>query len=141
MRCLPLTRIDTSFEATLDQQGQKSGKTNLYAFRILNIVYSYVAGVVLPRGFTLPVGFTPQPLEGKYDEELSDFFEGYQFRHDIIRRIDAEVAIACREISMGRNVASGLRRLVCYALWGNPVDAYKWFEYVTSWLMIYPNEC
>lgn len=24
---------------------------------------------------------------------------------------------------------SGWRRLICYAVWGNPVDAYKWYEY------------
>jgi hypothetical protein len=29
----------------------------------------------------------------------------------------------------GRHISPALRKLICYAVWGNPVDAYKFFEY------------
>lgn len=34
-----------------------------------------------------------------------------------------------RELAYGRSISVSLRKLICYAVWGNPVDAYKWFEY------------
>jgi hypothetical protein len=34
-----------------------------------------------------------------------------------------------REWVNGRHISSALRKLICYAVWGNPVDAYKFFEY------------
>jgi hypothetical protein len=91
----------------------------------------YIDGIVLQGEFKLPVDFRPEPLRVKYDQELVDFFEGFEYRWDIIDRIDQEVRDACSELRMGRFVKSGLRHLVCYAVWGNPVDAYKWYEYVT----------
>ncbi|KAF1970063.1 hypothetical protein BU23DRAFT_571114 [Bimuria novae-zelandiae CBS 107.79] len=89
----------------------------------------YVDGIVVSGDFRLPVGFRPPSLRSRHDPELDDFFEGFDYRWDIIDRIDREVMFACNEISSGKSVPSGLRRLVCYAAWGNPVDAYKWFEY------------
>ncbi|KAF1962422.1 hypothetical protein CC80DRAFT_531312 [Byssothecium circinans] len=89
----------------------------------------YIDGIVLTDKFPLPLGFRPLPLRSKADQELDDFFEGFEFRWDILDRIDLEVAKACVQISNGYFVGSGLRRLVCYAVWGNAVDAYKWYEY------------
>lgn len=63
------------------------------------------------------------------DLELDEFFDGFEYRWDILDKIDREVSFACTELSAGRSVPPGLRRLVCYAVWGNAVDAYKWFEY------------
>jgi hypothetical protein len=59
-----------------------------------------------------------------------DFFDGFDYRHDIIDRIDGEVRVAMRELAYGGSVPLALRKLVCYALWGNPVDAYKVRELV-----------
>lgn len=70
-----------------------------------------------------------QPLSTKSDPELVDFFDGFDYRHDIIERIDQEVYMGMRELACGRSITLALRKLVCYAVWGNPVDAYKWFEY------------
>jgi hypothetical protein len=39
------------------------------------------------------------------------------------------VRMGMQNLAYGRPVPLALRKLVCYALWGNPVDAYKWFEY------------
>lgn len=39
------------------------------------------------------------------------------------------VTTGIREISFGQTLSSGHRRLICYAVWGNPSDAYKWYEY------------
>jgi len=73
--------------------------------------------------------FTYQSLGTKSDPELIDFFDGFDFRHDIIERIDKEVYMGMQDLSQGRQVPVALRKLICYAVWGNPVDAYKWFEY------------
>jgi hypothetical protein len=58
-----------------------------------------------------------------------DFFDGFDYRHDIIERIDKEVYGGMQELVNGRTITIGLRKLMCYAVWGNPVDTYKWFEY------------
>lgn len=79
--------------------------------------------------FDLPLGHTYCPLRKKYDGELVEFFAGFEYRHDIIDRIDQEVYQGVQDLSYGRPVPVSLRKLICYALWGNPVDAYKWFEY------------
>ncbi|KAJ4350077.1 uncharacterized protein N0V89_008698 [Didymosphaeria variabile] len=89
----------------------------------------YNDGIIVAGNLTLPVGFSPVSLRNRHDSELDDFFEGFEYRWDILDKIDREVCFACVEIISGRTVPSGLRRLVCYAAWGNPVDAYKWFEY------------
>jgi hypothetical protein len=36
---------------------------------------------------------------------------------------------ACINLQHGRFVSPALRRLVCYAVFGHPVDAYKFYEY------------
>jgi hypothetical protein len=77
----------------------------------------------------LPRNFSYQALCTKSDPELIEFFDGYDYRHDIIERIDNEVYAGIREWVNGGHISSDLRKLICYAVWGNPVDAYKWFEY------------
>lgn len=73
--------------------------------------------------------YTYQPLTTKRDPELAEFFDGFEYRHDIIERIDKEVYGGMQDLVNGRHISVGLRKLICYAVWGNPVDAYKWFEY------------
>lgn len=63
------------------------------------------------------------------DPELVEFFDDFEYRHDIIERIDKEVYIGIQALASGHYLPVGLRKLICYAVWGNPVDAYKWFEY------------
>jgi hypothetical protein len=81
------------------------------------------------KAFTLPAEFAYEPLITKTDPELLDFFDGFQYRHDIIERIDQEVYAGMMVLVNGQQISLGLRKLVCYAVWGNPVDAYKHFEY------------
>jgi len=89
----------------------------------------YPDGIIRTDNFPLPLGYPYQPLSTKLDPELVEFFDGFEYRHDIIDRIDQEVRMAMRELAYGGTIPPGLRKLVCYAIWGNPVDAYKWFEY------------
>ena len=89
----------------------------------------YVDGIVKSEYFTLPADYPYRPLRTKIDPELVEFFDGFEYRHDIIDRIDIAVRGGIHELSLGRPLPSGYRRLICYALWGNPSDAYKWYEY------------
>ncbi|KAH7082566.1 hypothetical protein BKA63DRAFT_404313, partial [Paraphoma chrysanthemicola] len=89
----------------------------------------YLDGIIRSEYFRLPLDFPYQPLSTKRDSELDEFFDGFEYRHDIIARIDREVRQGIQDLAYGRAVPLALRKLVCYALWGNPVDAYKWFEY------------
>ncbi|KAF3035343.1 hypothetical protein E8E12_006774 [Didymella heteroderae] len=89
----------------------------------------YVDGLIKSEYFSLPAGYAYQPLSRKVDPELDDFFEGFEYRWDIIGRIDLAVRGAIQALARGQPVNSGWRRLVCYAVWGNPADAYKWYEY------------
>ncbi|KAH7412003.1 hypothetical protein DE146DRAFT_784606 [Phaeosphaeria sp. MPI-PUGE-AT-0046c] len=90
----------------------------------------YVDGVIRTDDFTVPPDFSYQALSSKTDPELIDFFDGFQYRHDIIERIDSEVYMGMKDLVQGRHIPVALRKLICYAVWGNPVDAYKWFEYL-----------
>jgi hypothetical protein len=89
----------------------------------------YVDGVVRTDDFSMPTGFPYRPLAEKHDPELLEFFDGFDYRHDVIDRIDHEVRHGMRELAEFRPISLALRKLVCYAVWGNPVDAYKWYEY------------
>ena len=93
------------------------------------IICRYIDGLIKTGYFQLPLDFHPCPLRKKYDQELVDFFDGFEYRHDLIDQIDQTVEMGIRELALGRLVPLGLRKLICYAVWGNPVDAYKWFEY------------
>lgn len=78
----------------------------------------------------------PGRIADEYDEELEEFFEGEEYRVDILNEIDRLVDYLCYNIQTGAWVKDMDRKLVVYALWGNPVDAYKYFEYnyQTVWL-------
>ncbi|UPX20143.1 uncharacterized protein EKO05_0010385 [Ascochyta rabiei] len=89
----------------------------------------YIDGILKSGYFTLPTNFSYRPLRSKTDTELVDFFHGFEYRHDIIDRIDEVVRRGVHAMSLGRAVPSGYRQLICYAIWGNPSDAYKWYEY------------
>lgn len=89
----------------------------------------YIDGVIISSQFTLPSGFQPTSLKYTPDKELDDFFDGFEYRYDILDRIDMEVSSVCNELRYGRFVNANLCRLVCYAVYGNPVDAYKFYEY------------
>jgi hypothetical protein len=89
----------------------------------------YIEGVVRTDAFTLPMDYVYRPLSTMRDPELMEFFDGFDYRHDIIERIDKEVYGGMQDLVNGRPITVGLRKLICYAVWGNPVDAYKWFEY------------
>lgn len=69
------------------------------------------------------------PLRKKYDSELTNFIDGRQCRDGIIDRIDEEVCAGVQDFIDGQPVPIALRKLVCYAVWGHPVDAYKWYEF------------
>ncbi|GME32767.1 hypothetical protein BKCO1_2200043 [Neofusicoccum parvum] len=88
------------------------------------------------QSFTLPQYFIPGKLDGLFDEELHGFFAGQEYRHDILQEIDKLVDSLCYRIQCGQFVKNADRRLVVYALWANPVDAFKYYEYSyqTSWL-------
>ncbi|KAJ4332862.1 hypothetical protein N0V87_008075 [Didymella glomerata] len=89
----------------------------------------YIDGVIKSEYFTLPANYTYHRLRTKVDPELVSFFEGFEYRWDIIDRIDMAVRGAIQALGTGQPVNPGWRRLICYAIWGNPVDAYKWYEY------------
>jgi len=89
----------------------------------------YLQGIIKTNYFKVPVSFPYCPLSKKYDAELVEFFDGFEFRHDVIDRIDHEVQMGIQKLNRGVFVPLGLRKLISYAVWGNPVDAYKWFEY------------
>ncbi|KAF2110844.1 hypothetical protein BDV96DRAFT_583040 [Lophiotrema nucula] len=89
----------------------------------------YIEGLISSAPFVLPPGFQYRAIQYTEDAELDDFFAGFEYRYDILERIDREVYFACIDMQAGRPVSTSLRRLVCYAVFGNPVDAYKWYEY------------
>jgi hypothetical protein len=92
-------------------------------------VYRYVDGIIKKEYFQLDGVFHYCPLRKKYDPELDDFFKGFDYRYDILDSIDREVYMGIQELDYGYNVSTSLRKLICYAVWGNPIDAYKYFEY------------
>ncbi|KAF1937616.1 hypothetical protein EJ02DRAFT_356429 [Clathrospora elynae] len=89
----------------------------------------YIDGIVRTDYFQVPRSYAYILLRKKFDPELVAFFDGFDFRHDIIDRIDREVYMGIQDLDFGRKVSVSLRKLICYAVWGNPVDAYKYFEY------------
>lgn len=76
---------------------------------------------------TLPPTLTP--IAGIYDTELVDFFGGYEYRVDILQKIDAEVARLEQALLYGDRVTFAQRKLLGYTLWGNVADAFKFYEY------------
>jgi hypothetical protein len=100
----------------------------LEAYRIFIKGYTrparYRDGIVLTN-FNIPMGFRPPSVKARRDPELDEFFEGFDYRWDILDNIDRTVTSACAAMASGRFVNSSLRRLICYVVWGNPVDAYS----------------
>ena len=67
------------------------------------------------------------PLAQKQDPELFDFFAGYEYRTDILMRIDLDVRGIADALYHGRKVSMAERKLVILAWYGNLVDAYKYY--------------
>lgn len=63
------------------------------------------------------------------DTELEDFFRDFGYRYDVLACIDQEAAFAVNELRRGRSIMADMSRLVCYAIYGNPVDAYKFYQF------------
>ncbi|KAF2030224.1 hypothetical protein EK21DRAFT_65908 [Setomelanomma holmii] len=137
-----LTEIDQFFQGHLEIATFPEGRSMLRQIATLppleayktflkgyTLPARYLNGIIRSDYFRLPLDFHYQPLSAKRDPELHDFFAGFDYRHDIIDRIDHEVRHSMKDLAYGRAVTLALRKLICYALWGNPVDAYKWFEY------------
>ncbi|OCL05369.1 hypothetical protein AOQ84DRAFT_252231, partial [Glonium stellatum] len=96
----------------------------------------YIRGVIPDGEVTFPADFRPPELIKAYDEELTEFFDGFEYRYDILERIDRDVYDACQELKARITVPHRRRRLVAYAVFGNPVDTFKYYEYnyQTEWL-------
>ena len=117
--------IDISCAAILDQLG----RSYIYPIASILTIDRYIDDVIKSEYFTMPANYSYRPLRTKVDPELVDFFEGFEYRWDIIDRIDIAVRAAIQALGIGQPVNSCWRRLICYAVWGNPADAYKWYEY------------
>lgn len=75
----------------------------------------------LPR--TIPL------LVKSYDPELIDFFDGWDYRYDILEMIDRNVDDLARKHEHGINLTQGEYKMMCFGIYANPVDAYKYYEY------------
>lgn len=93
------------------------------------IICRYIDGLIRNRYLHFDLDFTWCPLRRQYDPELVEFFEGFEYRHDIVDRIDQEVDRGIQRLKFGGSVPSRLLKLISYCVWGNPVDTYKFFEY------------
>src|SRR6266700_8412125 len=51
----------------------------------------YIRGVIPDGEVTFTADFRPPELTKAYDEELTEFFDGYEYRYDILERIDRDV--------------------------------------------------
>lgn len=63
------------------------------------------------------------------DDELVDFFDGYDYRSDILRKIDDEVFRLVELLRSAQQLTPPQRRLLALGLFGNPSDAFKYYEY------------
>jgi hypothetical protein len=92
--------------------------------------HRYIDGIIKKEYFQLDrATFLYCPQGKKYDPELDDFFRGYDYRYDILAKIDEEVIMGTQKLEYGHDVSISLRKLICYAVFGHPVDAYKYYEY------------
>ncbi|KAF2848427.1 hypothetical protein T440DRAFT_401358, partial [Plenodomus tracheiphilus IPT5] len=89
----------------------------------------YIDGIIRTDHFRISPSFPYCPLSKKADLEIDDFFKGHDFRDDVVQKIDQEVQMGIHNLNQGYFVPLALRKLVSYALWGNPIDAFKWYEY------------
>lgn len=90
----------------------------------------------LPNLHSIPLPQIIVPTASMYGAELADFFDGYEYRTDILQKIDHEVARLANALYHGERVTFAQRRLVVYALYGNVADAFRYFEYCyqSEWL-------
>ncbi|KAK3633491.1 hypothetical protein LTR56_015744 [Elasticomyces elasticus] len=88
----------------------------------------YIEGV-LPDLSRIPLPQVVVPIANIYDTELHQFFEGHEYRVDILMRIDEVVLALCKSLYHGDYVTYAQRKLVVYTLFGNVVDAFKFYEY------------
>lgn len=91
----------------------------------------------LPDIHNIPLpALIPQISRVVGDDELVDFFQGYEYRFDILEKIDLEVAGLVDSLYHGQRVTFAERKLVVFALYGNVVDTYKYYEYnyQSEWL-------
>ena len=82
-----------------------------------------------PNIYEVHLPNTLTPIASIRDEELVDFFGEFAYRTDILQNIDAEVARLVRALHDRRRISFAQRKLVVYTLYGNVVDAFKFFEY------------
>lgn len=96
----------------------------------------YIPGILPDRDNDITLPHAMPSVAATVDEELVDFFDGYEYRYDILHKIDIEVATLCNGLRSGVHLTWTQRLLVTLSLFGNPVDAYKHFEYnyQTEWL-------
>ncbi|KAK4543183.1 hypothetical protein LTR36_005733 [Oleoguttula mirabilis] len=88
----------------------------------------YVEGA-LPDLYNIPLPKVLVPIASVYDTELAEFFDGYDYRVDLLRKVDDEVTRLVNTLYRGERVTFAQRKLIGYTLYGNVVDAYKYFEY------------
>lgn len=76
------------------------------------------------------------PLAKAYDVELVDFFDGWNYRYDILEQMDHHIADLMRQHEHGVRLTSAQYKMLQFGVYGNPVDAYKYFEYnyQSEWL-------
>ena len=67
---------------------------------------------------------------------IFDFFNGFEYRTDILHKIDDEVLRICQALFYGQRVTLAERKLTVLALYGNVADVYRFYEYnyQTEWL-------
>ena len=106
-------------------KAQEDTRTTNFYSRAYQDTNSLTALQVLPDLFNIPLPDTIMPVAPIYDEELATFFSGYEYRYDILDKIDHEVARLASALYHGEKVTFGERKLVAYALFANVVDTYK----------------
>ena len=72
-----------------------------------------------------------------YDPELIDFFDGFSYRLDLLDLLDKHIADLVKKHECGVRLTTPEFRVLCFGVYGNPVDAYKYFEYnyQSEWLL------
>lgn len=75
-------------------------------------------------------------ITGVDDIELRDFFDGYEYRMDILQKIDDEVHHLAAMLRNAGSLTFPQRHLLSLSIWGNPACAFKYYEYnyQTDWL-------
>lgn len=69
------------------------------------------------------------PLAEAYDVELVEFFAGFEYRFDTLHALDQEVQRLRSMMMFGQGILPRQLKLLAYACYANPVDAYKYYEY------------